>query len=44
MLNDKYEIECAKELKVAFVTVQDRGAGQSPYFVLGDHSYRESMQ
>jgi len=35
ILNVSSEIERAKEMKVAIVTIQDPVAGQSPYFVIG---------
>ena len=34
ILNASSEIQCAKEMKVAAVTIQDPGAGQSPYFFI----------
>jgi hypothetical protein len=35
LLSDQSNIERAKELKFAVVTIQDPGVGESPYFVLG---------
>ena len=35
LLSETSEIERAKEMKVAVVTIQDPGPGQSPYFVIG---------
>ena len=35
LLSDQSNLERAKELKFAVVTIQDPGVGESPYFVLG---------
>ena len=37
LLSDQSNIERAKELKFAVITIQDPGVGKSPYFVLGGH-------